>query len=413
MRKVLVVAYYFPPVGGGGVQRTLKAVKYLPTNGWQPIVLSARPPARYPQDPSLTAEIPSQTSVIRTRAFLAPGWLPWRIRHLVTRWLLLVDEQIGWLPFAVRQGQTMTQRDDISAIYTTSAPITAHLIGLRLKRLTGLPWIADWRDPWIGNFSASFATPWHEQLAARLERQIVHAADRSTVVSEPMRQALLARYPDLAPERVLTLPNGFDPSDFQGVQPLGQESGRMVIVYSGSFYGQRQSPRPFLLGLDAALATDPNQRQTLRVRFVGNTGALTMRLVEELGLDDVVKFTGYLPHRESIGHLLGADLLLVVIGDGPGSEAVFTGKIFEYLASGRPILALTPAGAAADLLVETGAATIVTPEDVPAIARQILALHQCWRTGQLHSAADPTAFARFDRRQLTARLAQTLNQISS
>lgn len=409
-RRLLVVAYYFPPLGGAGVQRTLKFVKYLPEFGWQPVVLTAKLKGAYLGDASLEREVPPGVFVHRTSALLLPSWLPWRLRNFVARWLLVVDEQLGWLPFAVTQGRKIIEDSGIEAVYTTSAPYTAHLIGLRLKVQTGLPWVADFRDPWLGNFSNTFPSPLHKQMAQRFEHQISLTAERVVVVSEPMREALLARY-SLAPEQVYTLSNGYDPADFDGVEPLGQEAARFVIVYSGSFYG-RQTPIYFLQGLRAALGDGRLSRQKVQVRFVGNIGQTARNQIKALGLTDKVQVTGYLPHRQSIGHLLGADLLLLVVGSGPGSEVVFTGKVFEYLAAGKPILALVAPGAAANLVQEAQAGVVVDPEDVRAIADQIAALYQAWQQGELKITGNQDVVARYDRRLLTGQLARVLDEVA-
>jgi hypothetical protein len=189
VRRVLMVAYYFPPLGGAGVQRTLKFVKYLPEFDWQPVVLATKVSDARLRDPSLEKEIPATVSVCRTPALTLPARLPWRLRSFIARWLLLVDEQLGWLPFAVSQGQRMIEEHGVEAIYTTSAPYTSHLIGARLKQRTGLPWVADFRDPWVGNVSSTFPTGFHLELAKRFESQVLQGAERVIVVSEPMRQA--------------------------------------------------------------------------------------------------------------------------------------------------------------------------------------------------------------------------------
>jgi glycosyltransferase involved in cell wall biosynthesis len=409
-RRVLVVAYYFPPLGGAGVQRTLKFVKYLPEFGWQPVVLTVKVKDADLSDACLEKEIPPGISIYRTSILRLPARLPWRLRNLLARWLLVVDEQVGWLPLAVGQARKIIAEDGVEAIYTTSAPYTAHLIGLRLKEQTGLPWVADFRDPWVGNFATPFPTPVHLRLAQRFERQISQRAERVTVVSDLMRPALLNRY-HLPPERVCTLPNGYDPADFTGVEPLGQDPAWLIIAYTGSFYGRRQAGS-FLQGLRAAIDDRAVLGHKVQVRFVGNIGQATQAQVEALGLRDVVQITGYLTHHQSIQYLLGADLLLLVVGAGPGSAAVLTGKIFEYLFAGKPILALAPPGAAADLVREAEAGVVVDPEDVSAIADQIAALYQKWERGELKIASRPEVVARYDRRRLTGQLAHILNEIS-
>jgi glycosyltransferase involved in cell wall biosynthesis len=408
-RSLLVLAYYFPPWGGAGVQRTLKYVKYLPQFEWQPHVVTAQPRALAVSDPSLNQELPAGLPVYATPIRMLPKSLPWRVRNWLARWLLVSDQQAGWAPFAQRQAEELIQRQQIQAIYTTSAPYTAHLVGLRLKQRFGLPWVADFRDPWVGNATLKPVTAWHRARIERWERQVVTDADRVTVVSEPMAQAFRAAYPELNPQHFLTLPNGYDPDDFAQIEPLGRRPDRLGIVYSGSFYGQRQTPQYFLQGLQRACEAVPDLRRAIRVTLVGNVGQATMPMVESLGLMDIVHATGYRSHRESIAYLLGADVLLLIIGSGPGSEVVFTGKIFEYLAASKPILALVPPGAAADLIRESNAGTIIDPENPAAVAQQLIGLFDRWQRGALICTSDPAVVARFDRRLLTKALAQALD----
>ncbi len=412
VRGLLVVAYYFPPWGGAGVQRTLKYVKFLPQFGWRPLVLTARPRAVAVSDPSLGQDLPTELQVVATSALMLPPILPWRARNLMARWLMVSDEQAGWAPFAQRQAEELIKRQQVQAIYTTSTPYTAHLIGLRLRRRFGLPWLADFRDPWVENTALKLPTGWHRERVRRWERQVVTNADRVTVVSEPMAEAFRKAYPELNRQHFLTLPNGYDPDDFAQAEPLGRTShnDRLTIVYSGSFYGQRTS-QPFLQALHNVLERGQVPRSAVRVRFVGNVGQVTADQVREMGLADVVEITGYVSHRQSIGYVLGADVLLLMIAPGPGSEGVLTGKIFEYLAAGRPILALTPKSAAGDLVLESRAGVVIDPDDGPAIERQVVTWFDQWQRGVLNCASDPTVIARFDRRRLTEALAQALDAI--
>lgn len=411
-RDLLVLAYYFPPWGGAGVQRTLKFVKYLPLFGWQPHVVTARPYALAVSDPSLSQELPVGLPVYTTPALIPPKVLPWRVRNWLARWLLVSDQEAGWAPFAQRQAEKLIQRQQVQAVYTTSVPYTAHLVGLRLKQRFGLPWIADFRDPWVGNATLKPATHWHQARIVRWEEQVVAAADRVTVVSEPMAQAFQAAYPALEPQRFLTIPNGYDPDDFVDTEPLGRQPGRLGIVYSGSFYAQR-SARPFLQALHNVLIQGDIPRAAVQVRLVGNVGQATEDLVRTMGLADVVEIIGYVAHRQSVGYVLGADVLLLMIAPGPGSEGVLTGKIFEYLAARRPVLALTPPSAAADLIRESRSGVVVDPENVAAIGDQLAALFRQWQLGTLVCDSNPAVVARFDRRRLTQTLALALEAAQS
>jgi len=409
-KRVLFIAYLFPPTGGGGVQRTVKFVKYLPEFGWQPTILTTSAPGTL-SDASIASDVSPQTSVVRVRGVVPPHYLPWRFRHWLKQWLLVVDQEIGWLPFAVRRGIKLLRQQNCQAIFSTSRPYTDHLVAMRLKRATSLPWIADFRDPWVGNLYAGFATPLHRAICARLESSIAHLADRVLVVSEPMRQQFLARYPDLPSSRFLTLPNGFDPVDFRNAR-LAERDARFTLVYTGTFYGKRQSAHPFLSALRQVLDRNLIARNHLCVRLVGNTGHEAMGLVAQWGLGDVVEFTGYLPHAEVIGQQLCADALLLIIGAGVGSEIVLTGKIFEYLAAGKPILALIPPGAAADLLTEAQVGHIASPDDPDAVAVALTEIYTDWEEGLTSTPPNPAVVSRYDRRRQVGELADILNEVS-
>lgn len=410
MRRVLVVAFYFPPQGGAGVQRTLKFVKYLPEFGWQPVVLTVTGSGSTLRDESLAREVPSTVSVHRTPALLLPRLMPWRVRRWLARWLLVVDEQVGWLPFAVARGKCLIQETGIAAIYTTSAPYTDHLIGLRLKRATGRPWVADLRDPWVDNPALAFASPFHRRWVERLEQQTFFEADRVVVNTATALDLYRRKYPEVGSNRLLAIPNGYDPDDFSDVAPTMLDRMRFQIVHVGSLYGQMRTARPFLQALHSLVEDGALPRERVQVSFVGNVGREVAALVQEYALDDVVHLIGYVTHRESIAYLLAADLLLLIPTSGPGSEVFVPAKAFEYLAVGRPILTLATPGATVDLMVEARAGPVVAPGDVPAIGAHLVALYTRWQQGDLAGTTDPQVVARHDRRALAGRLAAVLDE---
>ncbi len=412
MRKVLVIACYFPPQGGAGVQRTLKFVKYLPQFGWQPVILTARPTGRL-QDASLLAEVPKDVAVYHTPILRLPSHLPWRLRQLITRWLLLVDEQLGWLPFVVPAGRRIIKEQNIAALYTTSAPYTDHLIGLRLKRQTGLPWFADFRDPWADNFAATYATAWHHHRIHNLERQVFSSAERIGVTSQRQREFYGDKYGDAVKAKVIALTNGYDADDFQ--MPLPRCSNNrapyLTLAYAGSLYGKQQTAQYFLQGLRRALDTGAIPASRIQTYLVGNISHQTMQLIEQLELSHVVVPTGYKSHQESIRYLLAADALLLILGPGPHSELVIPGKVFEYLAAQRPILALIPPGATADLLTDFGNHLIVAPENIAGIAESLKQLYEAWEAQTLRVPFQPEKLQAYERRTLTAVLARALDEM--
>ena len=413
MKQVLFVAYYTPPAGGAGVQRSAKFIKYLPDFGWQPIILTVFPENYRLHDPSLSADFHPDSPIHRTSAWLLPTWVPWRVRSWFSRWFLLMDENLGWYPFAVKKGKDILNNSKIDAIYSTSPPHACHMVASTLKTHSNQPWIADFRDPWIGNFSRHQPTPIHRRLDNRLESQVINQADKILVVSPVMREDIQARYPNLEQEKVNLLENGFDRADFTAVCPASLPADLFTIIYSGSFYSQGLTPNNFLRALATVIENQHLPRARIQVLFIGNISHQVFEVIERLGLTDVAKLMSYLPHQDSIAHLLAAKLLLLIIGGSPASKGVLTGKLFEYLAASKPILALAPDGAAADLVREAQAGLVVPPDDIPAITHALVEMYTRWEQGRLDITPRPEVVARYERRNQTARLASLLDRISA
>jgi glycosyltransferase involved in cell wall biosynthesis len=411
-RTVLMIAYYFPPMGGAGVQRTLKFVKYLPEYGWQPHVLTTNPPKAGLRDESLLKDINTDISITRTAALLPPQHLPWRVRDFISRWLLVFDEQVGWLPFATRAGLRIIRENQVDIIYSTSAPYSAHLIARNLHKHSNIPWVADFRDPWIGNFYLRFPTPLHRKLVERMERQVIQDANHVLVVSTPMRQSFYTRIPGIGQTKVTWLPNGFDARDFLSATPAKRDKGRFYIVYTGSFYANDLTARSILEAVQAVAISGQIPRQHLRLKLVGNIGKSTHKWISELKLEDIVETPGFVPHEQSLAYLLAADVLLLIIGVSPGSSAVFTGKIFEYLAAAKPILCLANDGVASNLIRDARAGIVVPPNDISQIAKHLVEMYQQWKDGRLCIEPDQELIQTFERRKLTGQLAKILNDLT-
>ncbi len=408
---MLFLAYYFPPIGGAASLCNLKSIKYLPAFDWNPIVLSTTPQRNHLIDTSLLAEVPAGVQVYRTYALHLPSILPWRMRNFIVRWILLIDEQIGWLPFALSTAKRILSTENIHAIYTASAPVTAHLAGEKLKAISGLPWIADFRDPWIGNFNYVFPTRLHHRFAQALEMRILNRADLTIVASEPMRAAFLERYPHLHPAKVLTLTNGYDSLDFEGSHPVDRDPSRFQITFTGTFYTHKLTPFSFLSSIKRLIDRQIIHPNKIRINLIGNIGKPARKIIAELGLSSIVHAPGYVDHRTSIGYLLAADVLLLIIPSGPGSEAILTTKLFEYLAAQKPILAIAPAGDAARLIERARAGVIVPPEDEHELDRQLTCFYQSWERGLPGLAPNLAVCQEYDRRALTKILVEKLNEL--
>lgn len=435
-RAVLFVSYYFPPAGGSGVQRVLKFVKFLPSFGWRPIVLTARD-ADYPTlDPTLLDEVPSEARVVRSRIFepyavyrrltgksnvshldvaiLTRGEQGQRPAERLAEWVrrtfFIPDARIGWLPFAVATGLPLARSREVRVIVSSAPPYTCHLIGYWLHRLTGKPWVADFRDSWVDWVSAPKRRGLARRVDLALEGLVLRKASRVVTVSHGVREDLLGRHPECRDSRWSLIYNGYDADDFVGIQPTPRDE-RMTFLYSGSLYGPRH-PGTLLRGLEELRRSAPELVRQLRFRFVG-------RIAEPIGeeiertLGDSAQILDYLPHRQAVAELLAADVAVLIIDDMPASKGVLTGKLFEYIGARKPILALSPPeGEAARLILQNRCGWVVAPGDVQGAARTIRSAYDAWRNGALPRPSVEFA-ARFERRALTKQLASLLDELAA
>ncbi|MGZ4256208.1 MAG: glycosyltransferase family 4 protein [Gaiellaceae bacterium] len=385
--KVLLVTMYFPPAGGGGVQRPLKTATHLPALGIETHVLAPDDPKWLHRDEDLRP--PTQAFVHRARYLGPRARLPSEELHgleggelmlakakLAYRRALLPDASVTWLPTAVPAAVRLVKREAIDAVITTSPPNSMNLIGAAVKRLTGIPWVADLRDSVVGNADVRFdsrAVQAKEKALQQVVRLIARSADAVVAVSEPIADEVRAFDPV---GEVRVIPNGCDFDDFAGLEYRSGE--RFRFTHTGSFFGKRD-PRPFLSALAASGLDD------VVARFAGDFKAADREWVEELGLGDRLELLHYLPHREALELQRDSEANLLLLPEAAGrGKVVPSGKIFEYLAAERPILAAVPTdGAAADLVRETGAGVVVAPDDERGLREAILGLHARWRAGRL------------------------------
>ncbi len=411
MKKVLVVAYHYPPAGEVGVFRTLKFTKYLPQFGFQPVVLTVRNRSVGPLDTSLLKEVPREAKVIATfsaehRLLRAPSRL-----GVSPKWFLVPDAHVGWLPFAVVSGAAAIRKDDIDIILATAPVFTSLLVGYLLKKVTGKPLVLDYRDPWTQNPFVTYPTGLHQRLEERMETSVLESADGIVTTTESISRRLVEKYP-FTWNRCAIIPNGFDSDDFLGLERSAR-SDRFTITYAGTFYGLRTA-ESFLTALKSLITKNKPLQGKIRVVFAGPEDRLTLSLVRRLGLEAVVELTGFVAHRESLQLMINADVLLLVmsrgefVGNGTGTMMI-PGKTFEYIAARRPILALAPEGAVTDLVRRTGSGTVVPPDGVSAIESAVLTLFGRWEAGNL--SVEPTDVSVYERKALTARLATVLESL--
>ena len=411
--KVLLVTLYFPPAGGGGVQRPLKLATHLPALGIETHVLAPDDPKWVHRDDEL--EPPTQAWVHRARYLGPKGRRPADELHGTTgleravtqtrlfgRRLLVPDENVSWNLTAIPSAIRVARAEAIDAVITTSPPSSVHLIGAAVKRATGARWVADLRDSLVAHPHRRA-----EKLAVRVKEQGEHAvaklvsryADAIVAVSDAIAEETRGFRPRA---RVVTIANGCDFDDFVGLAYRRGE--RFRITHTGSFFGKRD-PRPFLTALASPGLED------VTARFVGDFRPSDREFAESLKLGDRFELVPYAPRWKALELQRDSEALLLLIPDAGGrGSGVLTGKIFEYLAAERPILAAVPPnGAAATLVREAGAGVVAPPDDVDALRAALEGLVVRFRAGELNgSPLSAELRDRYSRRARAEELARLL-----
>ena len=430
--RVLVVTYYFPPAGGPGVQRVLKTVRYLRDAGFEPVVLTVADGAFPSRDDALAADVPDDVEVLRTRApdpfrlyarltgtegvptgaVETEGALA-RIALWVRANLFLPDARVGWVPFAKHAGRRRLGRsarlaDPFAAILTSGPPHSVHLVGRRLQQ-TGVPWIADFRDPWTAiNFYHDLPMSRPAQALDRwLERRVLRQADAVTTVS-PTWARLLEHQGGLAPRSVAVIHNGVDDADLADAQGETVRQDAFVLAHIGSLYATRN---PEAVWAAVRRLREHGAIERLTIRLVGATDAAIRQAAEATGAP--VEAVPYVTHAEAVREQARAGLLLLSIEPFAAEAGMITGKLYEYLASGRPVLGVGPVeGDAAALLSETLGGAMWDRDDVDGIAAEIRRQYEAWAAGDPLDGAPWELVDPYTRRAQTARLGDVIRSLA-
>lgn len=448
-RRLLLVANPFPPLASGGNARQLRFARYLPESGWDVTVLTVRAtgPAPVPEElrivraaapapdaaywfarrtvrglrsagrrapgdsdvpPTGTAEAPLVAAataapapeVPRAAAGASHGGVAahrFSRRGVVNDWLFVPDEWVGWIAPAVQRGRQLLREERFDAIMSSFPRPSTELVASILARDSGLPWLADYRDPWATRHLRRYPTPLHRRAHFSLEEWALRPAAAVTTTAGPIAETLRRRFPNLA-DRVYVLPNGYDPpSDSATPQPPPVLGDGSWLVHTGRLYGRSSQLERML----RAFATLPADVHWL---FVGIEGAEVRRLAAGLGVGERVHTVPFVPHDQALAYQRAGDGLVLITGDAP--EAL-SSKVFEYLVAGRPIFAFVPQRSAAhDLLAQTGGAVLAPQDREPdAALREFV---DGARRGAL-PPPDPAVVAQYDGRRLTRRLAGLLD----
>ncbi len=426
MSKILIITYYWPPSGGAGVQRWLKFSKFLPESGYEPVILTVdEKQASYAQlDFSLLQEVSPELKVYKTKTFepynlyrklSAKKEIPYggfsnqkkitlfdQLSRLIRGNLFLPDPRKGWNRYALQKALELIRSEKIETVITTGPPHSTHLIGRKIKEITGIRWIADFRDPWTDIFY--YKDLRHSYAASRydayLENKVLTGADKIITVSLEIGQLLQKKIPGTT-DKIVVIPNGYDEDDFVNTEPLINES--FTITYTGTISMSYRIDQ-FIEAVDQL--PDPVKKK-IKIRFVGNVPEEILNLFSLKNLSPMVEVLGYIPHDQAIRQMKGASILLMAIPDSPDNKGIVTGKFFEYLAARRPILAIGPLGGDVDIMVKKcRAGKLFFYDETEKIRQYILEIFELQQNNVIWD--ETTGTEKFTRRNLTRELTNNL-----
>lgn len=447
MKNILIVAYVYPPLGGAGVQRTLKFAKFLKKFGYNVNVLTVNNEKSTIKDESLKAESTDGIKVFRAMQrenFIVNTManrnitnvktvkvknkddiikktseitLKFKVKKKIKKILLntyrnmyIPDDKISWKKDAVELGLRIIREEKIDIIYSTSAPYTGHLIACELKQKSNISWIADFRDQWVTNPFADY-TNYAKRKNEKMEKAVIEKANVVISVSKPIIDDFIYRYKNQRADKFKIITNGYDEDDFKDYN-MDNIPPKYIITYNGTLYG-KISPKNFLIAIDRLIDDKKIKQEELIIRFVGQIGNDAQEdIVFFLAkYDKIIEFISYLPHKESIKELEKSSAVLLIIGDFEGSEGVYTGKIFEYIRSGRVVISIVPDGVAKDLILDTNTGFCCQPEKIDEIKEVIYKSYSIWKGTQEKLDIHWEKVKKYNRENLTRELMSIIESL--
>jgi len=430
MKKVLIITYYWPPSGGAGVQRWLKFVKYLRDFGWEPVIYTPENPESPASDPTLENDIPIGITILKTPIWepysvykkfvgrkkddkIKAGFLSEKERPSITEdisvWVrgnfFIPDARKFWVKPSIKTLTKYVRQNPVDAMVSTGPPHSMHLIALGLKQKLNMPWLADFRDPWtnIDFYHDLKLTRHSDRKHHSLEKQVVGSADRVVVIGNGMAEDLN----NIHNRKYDIITNGYD--DKSEDKPLGIDTS-FSIAHIGSMVKTR-NPEILWKALSEIISDNNVFGEDLEIKLIGQVDFSVRQLIQSYKLEEFTTFTEYLSHEDVRKVQSQSQVLLLLINNTPNAKLVVTGKIFEYMNSGRPILCIGPKdGDAAHILSETQTGNTIDYNDVETLKTQILTYYNRYKKGNLQSEGKNTE--KYSRKNLTKKLAEILDEIA-
>jgi glycosyltransferase involved in cell wall biosynthesis len=415
MFKVLVISYYFPPMGLSGVQRVLKFTKYMSNYNWEPTVITAGNTGYYAHDTSLLKEAENANiKIIRTEAndpnsLLAkygtismPREFFRKILSLISKFVFIPDNKKSWANKAYFTAKKTLSEDKFDLIFVSIPPFSQFEMATRLKKEFNIPLVVDYRDLWFGNHFGFYPTPYHKYKHKKLEYAALKVADKIITVNRKIKEKLIITYPFLRFEDIEIIPHGFDPADFENVEPIKFEAKKIRILYSGIFY-ENITPKFLLKAFKELSKERPDVTQGIELHFIGHFRKENKKLVKKLNLFENIVEHGYLNHDEVLRYLVSVDILWVMLGNGTNMDMVSAGKLFEYIGTRKPILATIPEGASKIAAESYKASFITNPDNINELKSVLVNIFELYHKKQL-PIPDEEFILDHDRNYLTKKL---------
>ncbi len=415
MRKVLIIANQFPPMGGSGVQRSVKFVKHLRAFGYEPVVFTREEGNMPLKDETLLKDIPEGVKIYKTKPYELPEMKGiMRIPGKALGKFVIPDTARLWMHFSKKKVIEVIKNEGIDLIYTTSAPYSDHLLGLYIKKkMPNIKWAVDFRDEWTNN-PYTLDNPYNPirtKIEKKMEKEVLVTADM-LITNTPVMRENFIRNNNIKGDNFFVIPNGYDVEDFKDMDCENKpRNDRLTMVYTGALYGRRK-PDTFFQALKELKDEGKIDGSKLYVKLIGNYHKDKLQAqIDSFSLTDQFEIVGYVPHNVCIEHQIGADVLVLIEGSGRGANAFYTGKIFEYMNTNRPVLAILPQGAAAELVKQSRIGIVADTDSVEEIKKNIKIYYDKWINNTLDFEPDRNVIEGFERKKLTEKLAEVFDKM--
>jgi len=422
MHKVIVIAYYFPPMGLSGVQRTLKFVKYLKNYGWEPTVITTSQVGYFAHDQSLQKELDETgIRVIRIEgkepnSFLArfgtlklPREFIRKLLNKISQTFFIPDNKVSWARNAVKKTLELINSENFDLIFVTGPPFSLFYEFSKFKKHFHIPFFFDYRDIWYESYFAFYPTPIHKMLHKKMEYKSLKAADKISVTNRVAKEMLIKTYNFLTYNDIIIISHGFDHEDFERIPSQPKSKNRMSLMYSGIFMVYN-TPKYLLKAFKELTIERPDIAKNIELHFVGFLREENINIIKKLKLQEFVFDHGYLNHDESIAKIKSADILWMMVGKRKNIDSILPGKLYEYMGTTKPILACVPEGAAKLALSEYPASFVCEPDNIEQIKETIIKLFNLYNRNELPQV-DKDFLVKFRRDFLTDQLAKQMNNI--